>query len=96
MNYRTIARVVALSFSGVSLIAMAARPPTDAGNAPAAGTGRQQVMPSMPLRDWHTGQHLPAAYRHYNFVMNDWKSHGLDAPPRGRKWLGINGDEVGR
>jgi Ni/Co efflux regulator RcnB len=58
------------------------------------GTGRQQVMPSMPHRDWHEGDRVPAKYRHYNFVVQDWKSHNLDAPARGQKWLGVNGDYV--
>jgi Ni/Co efflux regulator RcnB len=26
--------------------------------------------------------------------MDDWRSHGLKAPPRGQKWLGVNGDYV--
>ncbi|CAB3769133.1 RcnB family protein [Paraburkholderia humisilvae] len=58
------------------------------------GTGRQQVMPTMPHRDWKEGQQVPSKYRHYNFVMKDWKSHNLDAPARGQQWLGVNGDYV--
>jgi len=29
-----------------------------------------------------------------NFVMDDWRGHGLKAPPRRHRWLGINGDYV--
>lgn len=96
MNKRIIVQLVALSFSGVSLAAIAAGPPPDAGGAPMAdqGMGRQQVMPSIPHRDWHKGQRVPAEYRHYNFMMDDWQGHGLKAPPRGHKWLGVNGDYV--
>jgi Ni/Co efflux regulator RcnB len=95
MNKQIVVQLVALSFSGVSLIAIAAGPPPDQGGAPMASPmGRQQVMPSIPHRDWHKGQRIPAEYRHYNFVMDDWRSHGLKAPPRGQKWLGVNGDYV--
>ncbi|CAB3810705.1 RcnB family protein [Paraburkholderia fynbosensis] len=96
MNKRIVVQLVALSFCGVSLVAIAAGPSPDAGGEQMANPagGRQQVMPSIPHRDWHKGQRLPAEYRHYNFVMNDWRSHGLDAPSRGKKWLGINGDYV--
>lgn len=90
MNKRIIAQLVVLSFTGVSLIAIAAGPPPDANPPP----GRQQVMPSIPHRDWHKGQRVPAEYRHYNFMMDDWRGHGLNAPPRGHKWLGVNGDYV--
>ncbi|MFT4066080.1 RcnB family protein [Paraburkholderia sp.] len=94
MNKRIIAQLVALSFSGISLLAIAAGPPPDAGGGPMAGPGRQQEMPSIPHRDWHKGQRVPAEYRHYNFMMDDWRGHGLNAPPRGDKWLGVNGDYV--
>ena len=93
MNKRIIVvQLLALSFSGISTMSIAAGPPPDDG--PMAGTGRQQVMPTIPHRDWHKGQRVPPEYRGYNFVMNDWQGHGLKAPPRGHKWLGVNGDYV--
>lgn len=91
MKNRTIVRLIAILLAGVSFSAIAADP-QDQGQD--QGTGRQQVMPSMPHRDWHKGQRVPAEYRHYNFIMNDWRSHGLDAPPRGHRWLAVNGDYV--
>ncbi|SMG53897.1 RcnB family protein [Paraburkholderia susongensis] len=94
MNKRIVAQLVAFSFSGVSLIAIAAGPPPDAGGGPMAGPGRQQVMPSIPHRDWHNGQRVPNEYRNHNFMLDDWRGHGLKAPPRGHRWLGINGDYV--
>ncbi|MEM5296732.1 RcnB family protein [Burkholderia sp. JPY481] len=94
MNNRFVAQLVALSFAGVSAFAIAAGPqPQDEGGQ-MAGTGRQQVMPSIPHRDWHKGQRVPTEYRNYNFIMDDWRGHGLNAPPRGHKWLGVNGDYV--
>jgi Ni/Co efflux regulator RcnB len=92
MNKRIIVQLLALSVACVSLEAIAADP-QNAGGAPMA-QGRQQVMPSIPHRDWHKGQRVPAEYRHHNFVMTDWKGHGLKAPPRGHQWLGVNGDYV--
>ncbi|MBC8747618.1 Ni/Co efflux regulator RcnB [Paraburkholderia sp. WC7.3g] len=94
MNNRIVAQLVALSFAGMSALAIAAGPTQDEGGGQMAGTGRQQMMPSIPHRDWHKGQRVPAEYRHYNFIMDDWRGHGLDAPPRGHKWLGVNGDYV--
>lgn len=95
MNKRIIVQLVALSFSGVSLVAVAAGPPPGKG-APMGNPsmGRQQVMPTIPHQDWKKGQRVPAEYRTYNFIMDDWRGHGLSAPPRGHKWLGVNGDYV--
>lgn len=90
MKHRTIVRLVAIALAGVSLSALAEGPPQ---NMP-PGPGRQQVMPTMPHNDWHKGQRVPADYRHYNFVLADWRSHGLHAPPRGHQWLAVNGDYV--
>jgi Ni/Co efflux regulator RcnB len=95
VNKQIAVQFVALSFFGVSLIATAAGPPPDRGDTAMVGpSGRQQMMPSIPHRDWHKGQRIPDEYRHYNFVMDDWRSHGLNAPSRGHKWLGVNGDYV--
>ncbi|WP_233873093.1 RcnB family protein [Paraburkholderia adhaesiva] len=66
----------------------------NSGGDQSQGTGRQQVMPSMPHNDWHEGERVPSKYRHYNFIMNDWKSHNLDAPAHGQQWLAVNGDYV--
>jgi Ni/Co efflux regulator RcnB len=93
MNKRVIAQLVAFSFLAGSALAIAAGPPPDESGQ-MAGAGRQQVMPTIPHRDWHKGQRVPAEYRHYNFVLNDWRGQGLNAPPRGHQWLGVNGDYV--
>ena len=96
MNKRIIVQLVALAFFGMSVAAIAAGPPPDAQGGAMANPsgGRQQVMPSIPHRDWHKGQRVPTEYRNYNFMMDDWRGHGLKAPPRGQKWLGVNGDYV--
>lgn len=90
MNHRTIVRLVAIALASVSFSALAEGPPPDMPPGP----GRQQEMPSMPHRDWHKGQRIPAEYRHYNYRLDDWRGHGLHAAPRGYTWYGVNGDYV--
>ncbi|NML34700.1 RcnB family protein [Paraburkholderia sp. G-4-1-8] len=48
----------------------------------------------MPHADWHKGDRLPAEYRDRSYVVDDWRGHGLEAPPRGYHWVGVNGDYV--
>ncbi|MGI4860678.1 MAG: RcnB family protein [Janthinobacterium lividum] len=48
----------------------------------------------MPHESWHRGDRLPPPYRGPNYVIDDWRGYGLDAPPRGYHWLGINGEYV--
>jgi Ni/Co efflux regulator RcnB len=91
MKSQFVHAAVAAFIIGVSSAALAQGAPS---GDQSQGTGRQQVMPTIPHRDWHEGQQVPSKYRHYNFVKNDWKSHNLDAPARGQQWLGVNGDYV--
>lgn len=94
MNKRIVAQLVALSFVGASAFAIAAGSQQDESGGQMAGTGRQQMMPTIPHRDWHKGQRVPTEYRDHIFQLDDWRGHGLDAPPRGHRWLGVNGDYV--
>ena len=48
----------------------------------------------VPHNDWHKGERLPAEYRDRNYVVDDWHDHGLQVPPRGYQWVGVNGDYV--
>jgi Ni/Co efflux regulator RcnB len=48
----------------------------------------------IPHNDWHKGERLPAEYRDRNYIVDDWRGHGLQAPPRGYQWVGVNGDYV--
>ncbi len=49
---------------------------------------------AIPHRDWHRGDRLPMEYRDRNYTVDDWRQHGLSAPPRGYQWVGVNGDYV--
>ncbi|MGF6571794.1 regulator RcnB of Ni and Co efflux [Paraburkholderia fungorum] len=48
----------------------------------------------VPHNDWHKGERLPQEYRDRNYVVDDWRGHGLHQPPRGYQWVGVNGDYV--
>lgn len=47
-----------------------------------------------PHAEWHRGDRMPAEYRGRNYVVNDWRIHHLQAPPRGYQWVGVGGDFV--
>ncbi|MFT0175042.1 RcnB family protein [Paraburkholderia mimosarum] len=96
MKSQLVLSVIAALVVAASSSAIAQDTQGTSGSDQSQGTGRQQVMPTMPHRDWHEGQQVPSKYRHYNFLMNgnDWKSYNLDAPKRGQQWLGVNGDYV--
>jgi Ni/Co efflux regulator RcnB len=44
--------------------------------------------------DLHKGARLPYEYRNNQYVVNDWRSHRLSAPPRGYHWVQTGGDYV--
>ncbi len=44
--------------------------------------------------EWHRGGHIPLQYRSHQYVVNDWRAHRLDAPPRGYEWVQVGGDYV--
>jgi Ni/Co efflux regulator RcnB len=48
----------------------------------------------IPHRDWHKGDRLPNEYRDRNYIVDDWRGHGLHQPPRGYHWVGVDGDYV--
>lgn len=69
--------------------------PPSHGRGPAfheASSGRDGGP--VPHNDWHRGERLPAEYRDRNYVVDNWHDHGLQAPPRGYQWVGVNGDYV--
>jgi Ni/Co efflux regulator RcnB len=47
-----------------------------------------------PYHEYYRGDRLPAAYRHRNYVVDDWRGHHLNAPPRGYEWVQSGGDYV--
>ena len=47
-----------------------------------------------PHAEWRRGGRVPTEYRGRNYVVNDWRGHHLNAPPRGYQWVGVGGDYV--
>jgi Ni/Co efflux regulator RcnB len=47
-----------------------------------------------PNHSYYRGQRLPAEYRSRQYVVSDWRSHRLSAPPRGYQWVQTGGDYV--
>lgn len=47
-----------------------------------------------PDHRFHRGSRLPAEWRHNRYVINDWRSHRLNAPPRGHHWVQPGADYV--
>ncbi|WP_227539751.1 RcnB family protein [Acinetobacter sp. MB5] len=47
-----------------------------------------------PGQEWRKGGRVPAKYRGTAYRVSDWRSHDLPAPPRGHRWVRVNGDYV--
>lgn len=108
MKSKVIASFVVASLLGTSAAAFAQPHGNDrrgpAHGAPAHGAPHRGApvheaasgRPGGPIphSDWHKGDRLPSEYRDRNYVVDDWHSHGLSAPPRGYHWVGVNGDYV--
>jgi len=45
-------------------------------------------------RSWSYGQRLPAQYRSRGYVVNNYSSYGLRAPPRGYEYVRTGNDVV--
>jgi Ni/Co efflux regulator RcnB len=56
--------------------------------------GRRDGRGAGPNRSFYRGDRLPYEYRHRNYVVNDWRSHNLSAPPRGYHWVQTGADYV--
>lgn len=47
-----------------------------------------------PHAEWRRGGRVPPEYRGRNYVVDDYRMHRLNAPPRGYQWVGVGGDFV--
>lgn len=41
---------------------------------------------------FNRGDRLPAEYWGHAYVVDDWREHRLSAPPRGYRWMQVDGD----
>jgi Ni/Co efflux regulator RcnB len=56
--------------------------------------GRDGYREAYGAGQFHRGDRLPPEYRHRNYVVDDWRGHHLNAPPRGYHWVQVGGDYV--
>jgi Ni/Co efflux regulator RcnB len=47
-----------------------------------------------PDHSFYRGERLPSYYRSRQYVVDDWRGHGLRSPPRGYHWVQTGGDYV--
>jgi Ni/Co efflux regulator RcnB len=47
-----------------------------------------------PSHSYYRGDRLPSNYRSRQYVVEDWRGHGLRTPPRGYHWVQTGGDYV--
>lgn len=47
-----------------------------------------------PNFEYYRGDRLPIAYRHRQYVVEDWRGHHLSAPPRGYQWIQSGADYI--
>jgi Ni/Co efflux regulator RcnB len=47
-----------------------------------------------PAHAYYRGDRLPHDYRARQYVVDDWRGHGLRSPPRGYHWVQTGGDYV--
>ncbi|AMM24680.1 RcnB family protein [Variovorax sp. PAMC 28711] len=47
-----------------------------------------------PHAEWRRGGRVPSEYRGRNYVVDDYRMHRLNPPPRGYQWVGVGGDFV--
>ena len=47
-----------------------------------------------PRHDLYRGNRLPSNYNHRQYVVDNWRSHRLSAPPRGHHWVQVGNDYV--
>lgn len=57
-----------------------------------AGPGRDRGPGAGPDRRFHRGDRLPPDQRRRQYVVNDWRRHRLNAPPRGYHWVQSGAD----
>ena len=47
-----------------------------------------------PPGHWKRGDRLPPAYRARTYVIDDWRGHRLQRPPRGYHWVQVGAEYV--
>lgn len=58
------------------------------------GRGGYDGRGAGPGHNFYRGGRLPQEYRNRQYVVDDWRGHHLNAPPRGYQWVQTGGDYV--
>jgi Ni/Co efflux regulator RcnB len=58
------------------------------------GDRRPNERGAGPDHRFYRGDRLPLEYRHYNYIVDDWRGHYLPAPPHGYYWVQVGADYV--
>jgi Ni/Co efflux regulator RcnB len=101
-THRLKAAALAL-LMGVATIASAQPRPDDRGRDRDRGHDRPPMeRRAEPPRDrgpgggpdhaFYRGDRLPREYRERQYIVNDWRDHHLQAPPRGYQWVQVGAD----
>ena len=61
---------------------------------PAENHGHGGDRGAGPRHDMYKGGRLPSEYNNRQYVVDDWRGHHLNAPPRGYHWVQTGGDYV--
>jgi Ni/Co efflux regulator RcnB len=56
--------------------------------------GQNQERGAGPDHAYYRGGRMPIQYRSHQYVVEDWRSHQLSAPPRGYHWVQSGSDYV--
>ncbi|MDB5791902.1 MAG: putative transrane protein [Massilia sp.] len=54
----------------------------------------RQARGAGPRHDLYRGHRLPPTYHNRHYVVDNWRSHRLSAPPRGHHWVQVGNDYV--
>jgi Ni/Co efflux regulator RcnB len=55
---------------------------------------RREARGAGPRHDLYRGGRLPSHFHNRQYVVDNWRSHRLSAPPRGYHWVQVGGDYV--
>jgi Ni/Co efflux regulator RcnB len=58
------------------------------------GERREGEYGAGPNRSFYRGERLPPRYNQRQYVVDDWRGHGLRSPPRGYHWVQTGADYV--
>jgi len=63
-------------------------------HAPQVRDDHREGRGAGPNHRFHRGDRLPPEYRNRQYVVNNWRDHHLNAPPRGYHWVQTGNDYV--